>query len=243
MDLIPADAILFDLDGTLVDSFEVSTRWWQNWAPGVGLTWDAIAAQVRGRHAIKVIRELLPHRPPELNEADATSLGDWEERNVHLMRATAGAAHLLGLLEPDRWAVVTTSSRDQANARLRAAGLPIPGVLITSDDVRDLKPDPEGYLLASAALGVSAANCVVVEDSVTGVLAGRAAGATVLAIGAAAIDGTIRIESLSDLELAEERMMQMTRLRTEEARNVRDAETDAQGDRGRGSSRPVRGRG
>ncbi|HJP72866.1 MAG TPA: HAD-IA family hydrolase [Pseudonocardiaceae bacterium] len=240
MDPIPADAILFDLDGTLVDSFGVSTRWWQDWAPGVGLTWDAIAAQVRGRHAITAIRELLPDRPPELNEADAVNLGDWEEGNVHLMRATSGAAQLIDLLKPDRWAVVTTSSRDQAHARLRAAGLPIPSVLITSDDVRDLKPDPEGYLLACTALGVRPANCVVVEDSVTGVLAGRAAGATVLAIGAAAIDGTIRIEGLSDLQLAEGRMI---RLRAEEARNVRDAEIDAQVDRGRGPSRPVRGRG
>jgi sugar-phosphatase len=206
MDEIIADAVLFDLDGTLVDSFALSARWWQNWAQEVGLAWDSIARQVRGRTARESIRELLPNRPTELTEADAAGLGRWEDDNVHLMGATPGAADLLRGLRPDRWAVVTTSPRFQATARLRAAGLPLPDVLITADDVHNHKPDPEGYLLAAAALGTAPAACVVVEDSMTGVAAGRAAGATVLAIGNDAAAGehqVIRIEGLDDIHILE----------------------------------------
>lgn len=203
MDEIVADAMLFDLDGTLVDSFELSARWWQRWAQQTGLDWDAIAGHVRGRTAREALRDLLPDRPDDHNDADAASLAHWEETNVHLMRATVGAADLLTGLPPDRWAVVTTSNRVQATTRLRAAGLPVPAVLVTADDIRNLKPDPEGYLLAATALGTKPADCVVIEDSTTGMRAGLAAGATVLAVGdgARAHEDVVRIRCLTDIRL------------------------------------------
>jgi mannitol-1-/sugar-/sorbitol-6-phosphatase len=182
---IHVQAALIDLDGTLVDSFDITQRWWRRWATRSGLEWDAIAHRVRGRNELDVLNDLMPGRSEALNAADAASLARWEDTHIDLVRATAGAGTLLGRLSPSQWAIVTSSTRAQATAMLRTAGLPEPDVLVSSDDVGRRKPDPEGYLRASAALGVDPARSLVIEDSPTGVQAGRSAGARVLAVGAA----------------------------------------------------------
>lgn len=185
---IRVQAALIDLDGTLVDSFDITQRWWRQWAVRSGLEWDAIAHRVRGRNEWDVLNDLMPGRSEDLNAADAASLAEWEDTHIELVRATPGAGTLLEQLSPERWAVVTSSTRAQATAMLRAAGLPVPAVLVSSDDVGRRKPDPEGYLRASAALGADASRCLVIEDSPTGVQAGCSAGARVLAVGAALAD-------------------------------------------------------
>jgi len=181
---VRVQAALIDLDGTLVDSFDITRQWWLRWAAASGLEWDTISHRVRGRTADDILNDLIPGRSEELNAADVASLELWEETHIGLVRATAGAVALLETLSPDRWAVVTSSTRAQATAMLRGAGLPEPDVLITSDDVDRRKPDPEGYLRAGAALGADVSRCLVIEDSAAGVLAGRSAGARVLAVGA-----------------------------------------------------------
>jgi sugar-phosphatase len=92
-----------------------------------------------------------------------------------------GARELLSALPSDRWTIVTSCTRPLAEVRLRAAGLPIPERLVTSDDVKNGKPDPEPYLKGASLLGVSATDCVVVEDAPAGIRAGKAAGARVIA--------------------------------------------------------------
>jgi sugar-phosphatase len=202
---IMAQAVLFDLDGTLVDSSKLSERWWEEWADQAGLERDLVARQARGRAAAEVMRELLPGRPDELNQADAARLDRWEDTHTEFIGAADGAADLLNHLDGRSWAVVTTSSRSQAQARLDAAGLPQPNVLVTSDDVASLKPDPEGYLLAGAALRAAPENCLVIEDSMAGVRAGRSAGAVVLAIGDGTSEcaeaGALWVCGLSDVRL------------------------------------------
>src|SRR5207244_3425106 len=105
-----------------------------------------------------------------------------ELADLDAVAALPGARDLLAALPAGRWAAVTSGGRDLMSARLRAAGLPEPDVLVAAEDVRDGKPDPGGYLLAARRLGVRADGCVVVEDSPAGVAAGRAAGARVVAV-------------------------------------------------------------
>src|SRR5581483_3314650 len=93
-----------------------------------------------------------------------------------------GARELLGSLPESRWALVTSCARPLAEVRLSAAGLPVPPRMITSDDVRNGKPDPEPYKKGAALLGVPASKCVVFEDAPAGIRAGKAAGAIVIAL-------------------------------------------------------------
>lgn len=95
----------------------------------------------------------------------------------------AGIEALISGLDPARWAVVTSASRNLATLRLRAAGLPIPETLVSADDVLRGKPDPEGFLKAAAILGVPIEECLIFEDSPAGVAAARAAGAHVVIVG------------------------------------------------------------
>ena len=105
----------------------------------------------------------------------------WVERgeieDVEGVAPIPGAVDFLKRLPPDRWAVVTSASVPLARARLKAAGVTPPVVLITAEDVERGKPDPAGYLKAAAALGVDIADCLVFEDAEAGIAAGEAAGA------------------------------------------------------------------
>ncbi|MDP9345006.1 MAG: HAD-IA family hydrolase [Actinomycetota bacterium] len=108
-----------------------------------------------------------------------------EHHQVHHVagvRALPGAEELLGPGGPRPLAVVTSGTLPLATARLRAAGLEVPGVLVTPERVRRGKPDPEPYLLGARDLGVDPADCVVLEDAPAGVAAGRAAGMHVVGI-------------------------------------------------------------
>jgi len=121
--------------------------------------------------------------------------------------AVPGALEIIATLEPNRWAVVTSGPRGLMEARLRTAGLPVPRVMVTAEDVAAGKPDPEGFVMAAAALGVPPSNCVVVEDSPAGVAAGKAAGAFVVAVttthDASALTAADRVvEDLSELPQA-----------------------------------------
>ncbi|HEY0494164.1 MAG TPA: HAD-IA family hydrolase [Kutzneria sp.] len=172
-------AILFDIDGTLVDSTGAVERTWRVFAAERGLDADKILQVCHGRRSEDTIADLLP--PSERDDAVA-ELARLELTDLGDVVALPATRTLLPELPKDRWAAVTSGSQELMRARLAAAGLPAPAVLIAADDVSAGKPDPEGYLKAAAALGYDIEDCLVVEDAPAGLLAGHNAGARTLAV-------------------------------------------------------------
>jgi sugar-phosphatase len=170
-------AILSDLDGVLVDSHASIMRSWHWWGARHGVEDDVIAAIEHGRPSGEVIAALVP-RVDALEESRAIDLR--QAGDVDDIVALPGAHELFASRDPV--AVVTSCTDTLAKARLRAAGLPVPDVLVTADRLSRGKPDPEGYLLAARELGFEPAGCVVFEDAPAGVEAGRAAGMHVVGI-------------------------------------------------------------
>jgi mannitol-1-/sugar-/sorbitol-6-phosphatase len=169
--------VLSDLDGVLVDSHASIMRAWRAWGGHHGVATDAIDKVEQGRPSREIVAALTPH----LDAAE-------ESRALDLMQAsdTRDVVALPGareLLEGDGpVAIVTSCTVPLATARLRAAGLAVPEVLVTPERLTRGKPDPEGYLLAAAELGARPGECVVLEDAPAGLQAGRAAGMRVVAI-------------------------------------------------------------
>lgn len=173
------DAILFDIDGTLVDSTAAVERTWRVWAAVHGIDPDALLEGSHGRRSEDTIAGYLP--AGEIAESVAF-LDDLENNDLDDITALPAAAELLASLPGNRWAAVTSGNRSLMRTRLRVAGLPIPAVMISGEDVAAGKPDPEGYRLAAALLGFDPARCLVVEDAPSGVEAGLASGGRVVAV-------------------------------------------------------------
>ena len=173
------EALLFDLDGVLVDSRAVVERTWRHWAQRHGLDPTTLLRVAHGRRTRETLQAVVPHLnlPSEVAWLDAAELAD-----VEGLVAVTGAVRLLSALPASAWAVVTSGGRTLAQRRLEAAGVPIPSVLVTSEDVTHGKPAPEGYQLGAKRLGREPESCLVFEDAPAGVAAGRAAGARVVAI-------------------------------------------------------------
>lgn len=183
-------ALLFDLDGVLVDSTECVERTWRAWAATRGIDGDTVVAYAHGRRATETVAHVAPNLVPldelvTLAESEAT-----ESRGVYPID---GAAALVAQLPSERWAIVTSGVRSVATFRIGLGELPSPLVLITADDVTRGKPDPEGYLRAATALGVDPSECIVIEDAPAGIAAARAAG--MQAIG---ISGTFPADRLHE---------------------------------------------
>ena len=195
-------AILFDIDGTLVDSTPVVERTWRTWAAKRGMDAEAILRVCHGRRSEDTIADLLP--PSERDEAIA-ELAHMELTDLDDVTALPATTTLLPTLPMDRWAAVTSGGQRLMRARLAAAGLPVPKVLIGAEDVQRGKPDPEGYLKAAADLGVDIRQCLVVEDAPAGLAAGRAAGARTLGVAtshdAAELTATAVIPDLTACEI------------------------------------------
>jgi mannitol-1-/sugar-/sorbitol-6-phosphatase len=173
------EAVLFDMDGTLVDSSWCVERTWRLWAEKHRLDIDALLAVSHGLQNHETIRRIAPQlETPE----EIAFLVRTEEECRDGIAAVPGAGALLDALAHAKWAVVTSAWRTLADLRLHCAGLPIPQVLVTADDVARSKPHPDGYLAAASRLGVAPAACVVVEDSPAGIESARAAGMTVIGI-------------------------------------------------------------
>ena len=196
-------AILFDLDGVLVDSTANVERHWSSWARRHGLDPDKLLPIVHGRRALDTIRAVTPWLDPERQLAELVEL---EANDTEGVVAVPGAAELLAQLDGARWAVVTSGVREVAVARLRAGSLPVPSVLVTADQVEKGKPDPEGYLTGARRLDTDPRECAVVEDAPAGAAAARAAGARLIALGTthslgALGDADLALPNLSDLQL------------------------------------------
>ncbi|HXR14792.1 MAG TPA: HAD family hydrolase [Terriglobales bacterium] len=178
MTQIACSALLFDLDGVLIDSTPAVTRVWRQWAIAHGFDPDDVVRKAHGRPSISTIRDYLPHAN---HEAENREVERREIADLNGVVPLPGARELLDALPPDRWTIVTSCTRPLAEVRLRAAGLPIPPHLLTCDDVQIGKPDPEPYLKGASLLGVSARDCIVVEDVPAGIRSGKTAGARVIA--------------------------------------------------------------
>lgn len=176
----PYQALLFDMDGTILTSIAAVERSWRAWADRVGVTPGVVLDYMHGRRAVDTIRHFLPAASDVA--AEVQWLDELELRDMEGVAAIPGALAFLESLPPDRWAIVTSANRGLALARIAAAGLPVPKVLVSSDDVTRGKPDPEGYLRGAALLGADPSRCLVLEDAPSGLRAGSAAGADVLRI-------------------------------------------------------------
>jgi sugar-phosphatase len=176
-------AFLFDMDGTVTNSIAATERVWTAWARRHGLDVETFLPTIHGVRAEETIRRQNLTDVDIAHEVAAVLAG--EIADIDDVHPIPGAEAFLRDLPADRWAVVTSAQRDLALSRLTAAGLPIPTVLVTAEDVSRGKPAPDGYVLAAQRLGVAADACLVFEDAPAGVLAGESAGAQVIVITAA----------------------------------------------------------
>jgi sugar-phosphatase len=167
------------MDGTLVDSKACVESIWKRWALKHGVDVHSLLQTSHGRRTEDTIKDVAPHLDID---AEAKALLAEELAVREGIVAVDGAIQLLSRLREDQWAVVTSASRALATLRLESAGLPVPSQLMSGDDVLCGKPDPEGYLKAADCLRVPYRHCVAVEDTPAGILAGRSAGMTVLAL-------------------------------------------------------------
>ncbi|GLB66634.1 glycerol-3-phosphatase [Arthrobacter mangrovi] len=172
------EAVLFDMDGTLIDSTGAVERGWARWANELGFG-DTYRHTDHGKPARDIVSAMVA--PDQVEECLARVI-EIETQETDGIHALEGAAALLGSIPPHQCAIVTSCTRGLAEVRLRAAGLNAPPVLISFDDIENGKPHPEGYLLAARRLGVAPDRCLVIEDTPAGLAAGRAAGCVTLAV-------------------------------------------------------------
>jgi sugar-phosphatase len=186
---IRCSAILFDMDGVLVDSTSAVARVWALWARKHGLEPEEVVRKGHGRPNLATIQELLPHGDydAENREVERLEIQDFSD-----VVALPGALHLLQNIPQSCWAVVTSATFPLAEVRLRAAGLPIPQHLVTASDLQRGKPFPDPYLKGAAVLQVLPADCVVAEDASSGVRSGKAAGARVLGLCTTSTEAELR---------------------------------------------------
>ncbi|MFT4041393.1 MAG: HAD-IA family hydrolase [Thermomicrobiales bacterium] len=171
--VLPCAGVLFDCDGVLVDSAATISGSWTRWAEQMQVDPAAVIAAVHGRRSVDTAALFIDAVGLEVAIAliDAIEIEDAAN-----LTAIPGAAALLAAIPQERWAIVTSGSVPLASARLAAAGIALPPVMVTADDVAHGKPHPEGYLAGARLLGLPAQQCVVVEDAPAGVRAARAAG-------------------------------------------------------------------
>ena len=202
------DAILFDLDGVLLDSNDVYERQWQEWARSRSVSYESIAAVHHGIPAAETIRRVAPHLDAEA-EARLYNLAVAEKTDISGIRPYSGVREVLASLPEGRWAIVTSAIRAFALSLLAHLDLPVPKVFVASGDAARGKPAPDPYLKAAAGLGVDPKRSVVIEDAPAGVAAGRAAGARVIAVATTNPPSALRhadviAETISALQIAAE---------------------------------------
>jgi sugar-phosphatase len=167
-------AFLFDMDGTILTSIKAAERVWGDWAAGHGLDVAAFLPTIHGKRTEETVRSLaLPGVDPV---AEAARITLAEIKDVAGIEAIRGAAAFLAGLPAQRWAIVTSAPRELAEARIAAAGLPTPAVLVAAEDVERGKPAPDPFLLGAHKLGVAPQDCLVFEDTLAGLQSAAAAG-------------------------------------------------------------------
>ena len=190
------DAVLFDMDGTIVDSIAATERLWQDWAIEHGVADRLVIAH--GQPASATIRAILPDIPEQEHARLVENQRLREVNDTDGVAATAGTEALLSWLDVNGipWAVVTSADTDLARARLGVSSI-CPAHLVTIDDVERGKPHPDPFLLGAQRVGVPIGRCLVVEDTQAGIDSGRAAGAVTAGLGS--VDADLRIHDMDDL--------------------------------------------
>lgn len=171
--------VLFDMDGVLISSTGADERCWIRWARYHGMEGTFSPESTHGRRAVDTLRVLRPNLDPVV---ELRRLEDYDAEDHSGLVVLPGVEKLLASLPADRWTIVTSATVRLLEGRLRHTGLPIPKLLVPADHVAHGKPHPEPYLTGAKLLGLSPADCLVVEDSPAGVASGKAAGSRVLAV-------------------------------------------------------------
>jgi mannitol-1-/sugar-/sorbitol-6-phosphatase len=177
--LLTCQAILFDLDGVLVDSTTAVERVWRKWAANHHVDPEYVMENSHGRRSIETVRMVAPHLDAE---QENLAVEQMEINDKEGIVAIPGALELLSGIPPGRFIIVTSATIALASARLRYAGLKVPERLVSAEDVVEGKPSPEPYLKGAAVLGFAPADCIVIEDTPAGIDAGNAAGMRVVAL-------------------------------------------------------------
>jgi sugar-phosphatase len=203
MPTLNCKAILFDLDGTLVDSATRVQRLWLDWSRKHDIDQQFLLEVMHGRRADETIRIVAPHLSVQ---EEFLALEEEELLDMEGVRPYSTAGDLLSRFSPRQWAIVTSGTKRVAEARLNHVGLPRPAVFITAGDVQAGKPAPDGYLLAARLLGLEPAECVVIEDAPAGIQAGKAAGMEVIAVGTTLTEDALRLADVVIGQLSELRV-------------------------------------
>lgn len=196
------DAVIFDLDGILVDSNPIVERHWRIWAEQHEIPFERIAAIHHGRPSVQVIQQVAPDLDAE---AEAHKKETVEASDTDGLIVFEGANRLLSDLPRDCWAIATSGTRRTATIRINHVGFPMPEVLVTADDVEQGKPAPDPYLLAVKKLRIDPARCVVVEDAPAGITSARKAGTRVIGVAS-----TNPPKALAAADVVVDRLEQLT---------------------------------
>lgn len=189
MPLFTCQAVLFDLDGVLVDSTPCVTRVWTTWANEHGLDPDHVVHVAHGQRAIETVRKVAPQLDAE---REFRNIEQMELEDTEGLRVLPGARELLEALPTERFTIVTSGTRRLATKRLKTVGLPVPANMVTADEVACGKPHPEPYLAGAAVVGVSCCDCLVFEDAPSGIASAIAAGAQIVGVST-----TYKVEELT----------------------------------------------
>ncbi|CAM5365567.1 HAD family hydrolase OS=Streptomyces tendae OX=1932 GN=F3L20_10050 PE=4 SV=1 [Streptomyces tendae] len=194
-------AVLFDVDGVLLDSTAAHRRVWESWSVMRGLDPGVVWQLTFGRRPEDTVRDVAPHLDPSAERRVLDRLLSQEENGFPPIE---GAAALLATLPREGWAIVTSGDLESVHQRFVAAGLPLPDVQVFAADVEQAKPAPDCFVLAASRLGVEPSECLVVEDAPAGVRAGKAAGCTVVGLttthsGSALHEADLCVATLPDV--------------------------------------------
>ncbi len=181
MPAFTCEAVLFDLDGVLLDSNHVYEEHWKRWAASRGVGYDEIAAVHHGIPAEQTIRRVAPHLDAKAEARQYNRLVT-SDTDITGIKAYPGIQPMLLSLPAGRWAIVTSAMRDFALRLLKRLDLPVPRIFVSHGDAARGKPSPDPYILAAARLGIAPRKCIVIEDAPAGVTAARCAGARVIAV-------------------------------------------------------------
>lgn len=172
------DAVLFDMDGTLIDSTLAANRSWLRWGAEVGLGPSFTGVE----HGVPARQMVARHVPEDKIEWSIARVLELELADLEGIKVLPGAAELMRSLPESRRAIVTSCSRALCLTRLESAGFAVPKTVVTMEDTPRGKPFPEPFLEAAARLGADPRRCVVVEDAPAGLKAGRAAGCLTIGV-------------------------------------------------------------